>query len=176
MKKIICETWEDFQQVISPNINTSNVTKIYRGQSNLEYKLTPSLLRYIIPSEADKKAKQILKNFKEEIKLSNFDISKLQNDIDWWALGRHHGLATPLLDWTKKPYIAVFFALNDIISKNNIIHFPDEQKEIIIWELSCPEKLIEDNIFNFVDIKDLTEINQRQKAQYGVFTSAGRGL
>src|SRR5216684_5100738 len=37
----------------------------------------------------------------------------LQRDLDeetTWAVGRHYGLITPLLDWSESPYIAVFFS------------------------------------------------------------------
>ena len=40
-------------------------------------------------------------------------------DDIYWAIGQHHGLKTPLLDWTKDPYKAVFFALGERKEKDD---------------------------------------------------------
>ena len=35
---------------------------------------------------------------------------------EWWALGRHYGLITPLLDWSEKPYVTAFFSGMDLFN------------------------------------------------------------
>jgi hypothetical protein len=56
---------------------------------------------------------------------------QIKDENDWWALGQHHGLATPLLDWSHSPFVATFFAFNEV--------GPDQTSNRAIYALHQPD-------------------------------------
>ena len=87
----------------------------------------------------------------------------------WWALGRHYELVTPLLDWTEKPYIAAFFALVELYNQMNRTGrgMAFKGHEVAIYRLFHNEQLEGDGLRILSPLVD--ELG-RMHAQRSVFT------
>lgn len=111
-------SWEDFNKVVTHYCTQQDGSEfIFRGQHKYSWFLDPTLSRITNGSIDQEIADKQLKNFKLSIRGRVSDNSILTNDEnnngaeeELWAIGQHHGLATPLLDWTLSPYVALFFA------------------------------------------------------------------
>jgi hypothetical protein len=88
---------------------------------------------------------------------------------EWWALGRHYGLVTPLLDWTEKPYVTVFFSLMELFTQVREQwgkSLPNEQK-ITIYRLFHNDQLEGDGLRV---IRPVVDELGRLHHQRGLFT------
>ena len=126
MNKI--ESWDQFIEISK---HFKGAEKIYRGQSDSSWHLTPSLTRLLNKYEVSRnKAIQIelelLKDFQNNN--SNQKISKFNpdNHILWWSVMQHFGAPTRLLDWTTDINIALYFAVCNNFDKDGALFLFDD--------------------------------------------------
>lgn len=92
-------------------------TYVWRGQRCDNWTLQSTLDRLIEKAEISKARVPYfrhdhLEQFKYAVRgRRGPNPSVIKDENEWWALGQHHGLSTPLLDWTNSPFAAAYFAL-----------------------------------------------------------------
>lgn len=108
------ESWRDFANLLEcPFFNRPDTHFVFRGHRRADWALMPTLARIplnnIITSDL---ANMQLDRFKLAVRGRMRDAALVEpgQEDELWSVGQHHGLMTPLLDWTYSPYVALFFA------------------------------------------------------------------
>lgn len=123
-------TWEHFKGFVG-ECSQNGYSFIYRGQSNSSWTLTSTWHR--LPDVPNKNLEfywGLLRELYDAISFWSGYQWNLENPVDkgaFLSFLQHHGFPTPLLDWTKSPYIAAYFAFEGVNDstpeKNNVSVF-----------------------------------------------------
>ncbi len=119
------EHWRDFSELLESNFfNRMKAQLVFRGHRRFDWNLSPSLAR--IPQSGiigRPLADNQLQHFRRAVRGRLLDSALVMDDAEdeLWAVGQHHGLMTPLLDWSYSTYVALFFAFSQVDS--------DEEKD-----------------------------------------------
>ncbi len=107
-------SWEKFIEIMRlPEHNRVRGEMVYRGQRGYDWHLSSTLSRmYNSGSVPPAHQEDLLIQFRLAMRGRGLDVGKLEEE-EIWAFGQHHGLRTPLIDWTKSPYVALFFAFEE---------------------------------------------------------------
>lgn len=137
----IITDWRAFNEAILTENTKPILTPrfAYRGQSNIEWALKPSLIRCKSIEEAGpnkifKLEGAILLNFSQSAHLfgmpalpTNMDNNR-RNQIHLMNWLQHYGGPTRTLDWTRSPAIALYFAVKENLDKDAAIWLLDVTK------------------------------------------------
>jgi type I restriction enzyme M protein len=136
----------------------------FRGVSSSTYELIPKIGRHTI-SASFKIEQQILELFRDN---SLPYLAKMpQNNWEWLALAQHHGLATRLLDWTRNPLTATYFAVEKENETDAAIYFMNFESDL---KNAHPEDCTDPFAIEDVCIFHPPHVTTRIAAQSGIFT------
>jgi hypothetical protein len=142
-------------------------TILFRGVKDINYELVPKVGRYnkfkqLTIEKFEKEERTMLRLFRESAwpTLSNI------KSTDWeiLALAQHHGLPTRLLDWTRNPLVAAYFAVEKYHSDDSLIYAYHHRTFIDINRNPDPFKI--KTLSRFIP----NHITPRITAQVGLFT------
>lgn len=182
---ITFRSWRTFSEFIHQEFLTYK-GYAFRGQSSQGWHLESTLDRGLRPLRLlrSRGARAYhLENFKLAARGrrgSNPPPIKIENE--WWALGQHHGLATPLLDWTESPFVALYFAFEDKGREGSryrvvwALHLQgvEEKSETLLSTTRRRRRRTRPPIVEIV--RPMSDENSRLVSQRGLFTRGPDGI
>ncbi len=169
MPKIIrTKGWLDYKRAIADYSKLSAARReriIFRGHADSRWALKTTIDRRCkFSSQAKRQA--VVESLVQAFKESSVGVLEstlgIELDEEWELLGRHHGLPTPILDWTQSPYMAAYFAFDQAtVRKAGYVSIWTLDREV--FESSDVEAV------DFIDSKGLVRFNPRAVEQRAIF-------
>jgi hypothetical protein len=109
-KHVRVNKWDDLHRLLyGPTYSHSWA---FRGIPEAEWDLKTTLERLEVhPNLAAGAERALLTSFKRRAHHYLREVPLANDNLEWLALMQHHGAPTRLLDWTRSPYVALFFAV-----------------------------------------------------------------
>jgi hypothetical protein len=157
------ENWQAFEKLISEEPDKlKEGARIYRGHRRFDWQLAATLTREFNGGAISVPlAVKLLNRFRLAMRGRGVDLNG-NDDNEIWAFGQHFGLATPLLDWTESPFVALFFAFE---KEDDAAEIQNDSRAIFSLNRGLVEELLPDLFFE----PALGE-NSRLVNQAGLFT------
>jgi hypothetical protein len=111
MREVHIPSWAEFEAYSAARDGWA-----FRGQSDATWPLLSSLSRRLIQAGVPREAwrereERAVRVFKRKAHVYLPDRTVLHDELRCLAMMQHHGAPTRLLDFTKSPYVAAFFAM-----------------------------------------------------------------
>ncbi|NJN63438.1 MAG: FRG domain-containing protein [Acidobacteria bacterium] len=142
---------------------------IFRGHGDYDWELRPKIDRLVLPHQGGRstalrpaiREPEFLRLFKDRARPMLRVLPT--DDWEWLAVAQHHGLVTRLLDWTRSPLVALYFASQGV------------NQDGAVWAYACRAGIADRTTGPFdakrINLFDPPHVSPRIVAQSACFTS-----
>lgn len=102
------QSLENLIAILRERISSDNRILWFRGHQDSNWKLSPAVKRDYDPDGE----RNLTHRFRSRAGVRHERLPAYDDLPSWLALMQHYGLPTRLLDWTRSPMVALFFALD----------------------------------------------------------------